>query len=70
MCNVYRTAPAWLVEGQCPISTGARMTSQSGSTNVPTAGSRPRCNRRRAGAAIVALLAVVGGAVVSTTAAA
>ena len=44
------------------------MTSQSGSTNVPTAGSRPRCNRRRAGAAIVALLAVVGGAVVSTAA--
>ena len=23
-CNVYRTAPAWLVEGQYPISAGAR----------------------------------------------
>ena len=24
VCNVYRTAPAWLAEGQCPISAGAR----------------------------------------------
>ena len=24
VCNVYRTAPAWLAEGQYPISAGAR----------------------------------------------
>ena len=24
VCNVYRAAPAWLVEGRCPISAGAR----------------------------------------------
>ena len=24
VCNVYRAAPAWLVEGRCPISRGVR----------------------------------------------
>ena len=65
----YRAAPAWLVEGQGPISRGARhdVTTRL-DERARRARSGPRGNRRRAGAALIALLAVLGGAVVSTAA--
>ena len=46
--HVYGSIPAWLVEGQCPITEEPAMTSRSSSTNVPAATSSPRGHGRRA----------------------
>ena len=72
VCNIYRTAPAWLVEGQCPIIRGER---HDVTTRLYE---RARCQKYPPLPCWVALtwqcrgwlLAVLGGAVVSTTAAA